>query len=269
MFDNDGTLWCEKPMPIELGFILERLAAMAEKDDALRDRQPWKAAHENDHAWLGGAITKHYQGDDARREAAHRRRHPGVRGHGRSRRTRTRPGRTSASAAIRRSIAGSASAATRRWWSCCATWRSTGSRATSPRAATATSCARSRTTSTHPARADHRQLQRAALPGGGRGRLGRLPRRAGHLRRRPGEAGPHLEPHRAPAAHRGRQRQRRHPVPALRRRGRARRCGCSCSTTTPSASSTTSPAPSRPSRRPTPAAGRSISVKDDWATVFA
>ena len=31
VFDNDGTLWCEKPMPIELGFILERLAAMAEQ----------------------------------------------------------------------------------------------------------------------------------------------------------------------------------------------------------------------------------------------
>jgi phosphoserine phosphatase len=64
VFDNDGTLWCEKPMPIELGFILERLAAMADKDDALKERQPWKAAHEGDHAWLGGAITKHYQGDD-------------------------------------------------------------------------------------------------------------------------------------------------------------------------------------------------------------
>ena len=30
VFDNDGTLWCEKPMPIELGFILQRLAAMAD-----------------------------------------------------------------------------------------------------------------------------------------------------------------------------------------------------------------------------------------------
>ncbi len=29
VFDNDGTLWCEKPMPVELGFILERLAASA------------------------------------------------------------------------------------------------------------------------------------------------------------------------------------------------------------------------------------------------
>ena len=30
-FDNDGTLWCEKPTPIELGFILRRLAAMADR----------------------------------------------------------------------------------------------------------------------------------------------------------------------------------------------------------------------------------------------
>jgi phosphoserine phosphatase len=64
VFDNDGTLWCEKPMPVELGFILQRLAAMAEEDAALRDRQPWKAAHEQDHAWLGGVIEKHYAGDD-------------------------------------------------------------------------------------------------------------------------------------------------------------------------------------------------------------
>jgi phosphoserine phosphatase len=64
-FDNDGTLWCEKPMPIELGFILLRLAEMAEADEALREKQPWKAAREQDHHWLGGAITKHYHGDDA------------------------------------------------------------------------------------------------------------------------------------------------------------------------------------------------------------
>jgi phosphoserine phosphatase len=65
VFDNDGTLWCEKPMPIELGFILMRLAEMADADESLRERQPWKAARERDHAWLGGAITKHYHGDDA------------------------------------------------------------------------------------------------------------------------------------------------------------------------------------------------------------
>ena len=65
VFDNDGTLWCEKPMPIELGFILVRLAAMAETDSALRARQPWQAAYGKDYAWLGDAITKHYHGDDS------------------------------------------------------------------------------------------------------------------------------------------------------------------------------------------------------------
>jgi hypothetical protein len=65
VFDNDGTLWCEKSMPIELDFILRRLASMAEQDAALRERQPWKAAHDKDFAWLSGVITKHYHGDDS------------------------------------------------------------------------------------------------------------------------------------------------------------------------------------------------------------
>ena len=64
VFDNDGTLWTEKPMPIELGFVLVRLAEMAEADESLRDRQPWKTAREKDYAWLGNAVTKHYHGDD-------------------------------------------------------------------------------------------------------------------------------------------------------------------------------------------------------------
>jgi hypothetical protein len=64
VFDNDGTLWCEKPMPVELGFILQRLAEMATADSSLRDQQPWKAAWYKDDAWLGDAITKHYRGDN-------------------------------------------------------------------------------------------------------------------------------------------------------------------------------------------------------------
>ncbi len=63
-FDNDGTLWCEKPMPIEVGFILLRLAEMAEADESLREKQPWKAAREKDYRWLGEAITSHYGGDE-------------------------------------------------------------------------------------------------------------------------------------------------------------------------------------------------------------
>jgi phosphoserine phosphatase len=64
VFDNDGTLWCEKPMPIQLDFILRRLVEMAETDTALRERQPWKAAHERDYGWLSQLMAEHYAGDD-------------------------------------------------------------------------------------------------------------------------------------------------------------------------------------------------------------
>jgi phosphoserine phosphatase len=64
VFDNDGTLWCEKPMPIQLDFILRRLVEMAEADPGLRERQPWKAAHERDYGWLSQLMDQHYAGDD-------------------------------------------------------------------------------------------------------------------------------------------------------------------------------------------------------------
>jgi phosphoserine phosphatase len=64
VFDNDGTLWCEKPMPIQLDFILRRLVAMAEEQPELRERQPWKAAYEHDYGWFGKLMADHYAGDD-------------------------------------------------------------------------------------------------------------------------------------------------------------------------------------------------------------
>src|SRR5256885_16467503 len=64
VFDNDGTLWCEKPVPIQMDFILRRFVEMAAADPALRDRQPWKAAVERDHAWFGAVMAEHYAGDD-------------------------------------------------------------------------------------------------------------------------------------------------------------------------------------------------------------
>ena len=54
VFDNDGTLWCEKPMYIQLDFALRRLRRAATADASLRERQPWKAAYEEDHEWLRG-----------------------------------------------------------------------------------------------------------------------------------------------------------------------------------------------------------------------
>lgn len=64
VFDNDGTLWCEKPMYIQLDFLLRRFKEQAQADPALRDRQPYLAAYTGDLRWLGDAVTKHYQGDD-------------------------------------------------------------------------------------------------------------------------------------------------------------------------------------------------------------
>jgi phosphoglycolate phosphatase-like HAD superfamily hydrolase len=66
VFDADGTLWCEKPLPIEADFLLRRLAEQAEADATLRDRQPWKAAYEKDNAWFGAAIDEHYAGDETK-----------------------------------------------------------------------------------------------------------------------------------------------------------------------------------------------------------
>jgi phosphoserine phosphatase len=65
VFDNDGTLWSERPIPIQLDFTLFRLAELAEADPSLRDRQPYKSAVERDDGWLDQTMVKHYHGDDS------------------------------------------------------------------------------------------------------------------------------------------------------------------------------------------------------------
>jgi phosphoglycolate phosphatase-like HAD superfamily hydrolase len=65
VFDNDGTLWSEKPMYVQLDFLLRRFKEQAEADPSLREKQPYQAAYTSDLGWLGNAVTKHYQGDDA------------------------------------------------------------------------------------------------------------------------------------------------------------------------------------------------------------
>jgi phosphoglycolate phosphatase-like HAD superfamily hydrolase len=64
VFDNDGTLWCEKPMYIQLDFLLRRFKEQAEADPSLRDMQPYESAYSGDLTWLDDAVTKHYRGDD-------------------------------------------------------------------------------------------------------------------------------------------------------------------------------------------------------------
>ena len=47
-FDNDGTLWCEQPMQVQLFFAQHRLKELAANDPTLRERQPYKAFLEDD-----------------------------------------------------------------------------------------------------------------------------------------------------------------------------------------------------------------------------
>src|SRR5262245_7306017 len=47
-FDNDGTLWCEQPIQVQLFFLIDRVKELAVRDPSMRNRQPFKALLEND-----------------------------------------------------------------------------------------------------------------------------------------------------------------------------------------------------------------------------
>ena len=47
-FDNDGTLWCEQPVQVQVFFAQARLRELADADPSLKDRQPFKAFLEHD-----------------------------------------------------------------------------------------------------------------------------------------------------------------------------------------------------------------------------
>lgn len=66
VFDNDGTLWVEKPTYVQLDFLVRRMAEQAAADATLRDKQPYAAAFAGDLAWFSDAVTDHYNGDDAK-----------------------------------------------------------------------------------------------------------------------------------------------------------------------------------------------------------
>ena len=54
-FDNDGTLWAEQPVYFQVQFALDRVRALAPQHPEWRDRQPFKAVLEGDHAALAAA----------------------------------------------------------------------------------------------------------------------------------------------------------------------------------------------------------------------
>jgi phosphoserine phosphatase len=51
-FDNDGTLWCEQPMYVQLAFALDRVKALSDQHPEWTDTQPFKAVLESDMAAL-------------------------------------------------------------------------------------------------------------------------------------------------------------------------------------------------------------------------
>jgi phosphoserine phosphatase len=55
-FDNDGTLWCEKPQYVQADFLFRRWKHMVQADPAKAQEQPYKAVAENDQAWLASLL---------------------------------------------------------------------------------------------------------------------------------------------------------------------------------------------------------------------
>ncbi len=47
-FDNDGTLWCEQPLPVQLFFAVDRVKALAPKHPEWKDKQPFKGVLDGD-----------------------------------------------------------------------------------------------------------------------------------------------------------------------------------------------------------------------------
>lgn len=57
-FDNDGTLWVEKPLPAQLEFLVRVFAVTAQNDPSLWSRQPYRAILERDEAFFQKAVEQ-------------------------------------------------------------------------------------------------------------------------------------------------------------------------------------------------------------------
>ena len=203
VFDNDGTLWCEKPMPIQLDFILRRFAEMADADQALVARQPWKATSERDYAWFGALMDEHYAGDDTNVQAAGGGDPGRVR---RDQRRRLRGGapRSCAPPSIRRSVAPYLECAYAPMVELLDYLEANGfTNYIASGGGRDFMRPISQDDVRHPPRAGDRQQQHVRVHQR-RARRDDHPQAGGRLpRRRPGEAGADLEPHRPPPAARG------------------------------------------------------------------
>lgn len=58
VFDNDGTLWSEQPMYVQLAFAIDRVKALSNQHPEWKHKQPFKAALDNDIAALAKSGEK-------------------------------------------------------------------------------------------------------------------------------------------------------------------------------------------------------------------
>jgi phosphoglycolate phosphatase-like HAD superfamily hydrolase len=47
-FDNDGTLWCEKPLPVQIYFVLDRVKALAPQHPEWKEKEPFASILKGD-----------------------------------------------------------------------------------------------------------------------------------------------------------------------------------------------------------------------------
>ena len=58
-FDNDGTLWCEKPLPVQLYFVLDRIKALAPQHPEWQTQEPFASILKGD---MKGAVASGERG---------------------------------------------------------------------------------------------------------------------------------------------------------------------------------------------------------------
>ena len=58
VFDNDGTLWIEQPMYVQLAFILDRVKLLAPQNPEWKSQQPFKAVLDGDMEALASSGEK-------------------------------------------------------------------------------------------------------------------------------------------------------------------------------------------------------------------
>ena len=57
-FDNDGTLWCEQPLQVQIFFAFDRLKELATKEPGMKERLPFKAFLDRDMKTISSLSSK-------------------------------------------------------------------------------------------------------------------------------------------------------------------------------------------------------------------